>query len=197
MEEGSSGACLIAVARLQHFGDGSPRATMEASENEFVARVGTDGRYTYVDPRVVGVLGYLPQDLIGQVSYEYYHPEDIQKMVQLHHDGECCHGDEHHHDNVCDSVSSHNLPMTFLSLDSTVGGGGREGGGEGGRGGGRAGREGGRVGREGGGEGGREGGRGRGREGEGEGETPASMSYLLYLVLCSDEEEDSHAHSPV
>jgi PAS domain-containing protein len=86
MEEGSSGACLIAVARLQHFGDGSPRATMEASENEFVARVGTDGRYTYVDPRVVGVLGYLPQDLIGQVSYEYYHPEDIQKMVQLHHD---------------------------------------------------------------------------------------------------------------
>ena len=88
MEEGSSGACLIAVARLQHFGDGSPRTTMEASENEFVARVGTDGRYTYVDPRVVGVLGYLPQDLIGQVSYEYYHPEDIQKMVQLQHDGE-------------------------------------------------------------------------------------------------------------
>ncbi|CAI7992052.1 Aryl hydrocarbon receptor nuclear translocator homolog [Geodia barretti] len=86
MEEGSSGACLIAVARLQHFGDGTPRAAMDASENEFVARIGTDGRFTYVDPRVVGVLGYLPQDLIGQVSYEYYHPEDIQKMVQLHHD---------------------------------------------------------------------------------------------------------------
>ena len=88
MEEGSSGACLIAVARLQHFGDGSPRSTMEASENEFLARVGVDGRHTYVDPRVVGVLGYLPQDLIGQVSCEYYHPDDIQKMVQLHHDGE-------------------------------------------------------------------------------------------------------------
>ena len=88
MEEGSSRACLIAVIRLQHFGDSSPRSTMEASENEFVARVGVDGRYTYVDPRVVGVLGYLPQDLIGQVSYVYYHPDDIQKMVQLHHDGE-------------------------------------------------------------------------------------------------------------
>ena len=24
---------------------------------------------------------------MGQVSYEYYHPEDIQKMVQLHNDG--------------------------------------------------------------------------------------------------------------
>ena len=36
--------------------------------------------------RVAGVLGYLPQDLIGQMSYEYYHPDDIQKMVHLHHD---------------------------------------------------------------------------------------------------------------
>ena len=48
-------------------------------------------RSTSVPPsprRVVGVLEYLPQDLVGQVSYEYYHPEDIQKMVQLHHDGE-------------------------------------------------------------------------------------------------------------
>ena len=37
------------------------------------------------------MLEYLPQDLVGQVSYEYYHPEDIQKMVQLHHDGETEH----------------------------------------------------------------------------------------------------------
>ena len=44
--------------------------------------------YLHTSFRVAGVLGYLPQDLIGQVSYEYYHPEDIQKMVQLHHEGE-------------------------------------------------------------------------------------------------------------
>ena len=40
------------------------------------------------------MLGYLPQDLMGQVSYEYYHPEDIQKMVQLHNDGMCVRGEE-------------------------------------------------------------------------------------------------------
>ena len=77
------------VARLQHFGDNGPRLSMEVSENEFIARVGADGRFSYVDPRVAGILGYLPQDLHGQVSYEYYHPDDIQKMVQLHHDCEC------------------------------------------------------------------------------------------------------------
>ena len=42
--------------------------------------------------RVASVLGYLPQDLIGQVSYEYYHPDDIEKMVHLHHDGEASSG---------------------------------------------------------------------------------------------------------
>ena len=41
----------------------------------------------FLSYRVAGVLGYLPQDLIGQVSYEYYNPDDIQKMVQLHHEG--------------------------------------------------------------------------------------------------------------
>ena len=30
---------------------------------------------------------------MGQVSYEYYHPEDIQKMVQLHNDGMCVCGE--------------------------------------------------------------------------------------------------------
>ena len=34
------------------------------------------------------MLGYLPQDLIGQMCYEYFHPDDIRKMVELFHEGE-------------------------------------------------------------------------------------------------------------
>ena len=52
LEEGSTGACLFTVARLQQFGDGmGPQLNMQANENEFVSRVGVDGRFTYVDPR--------------------------------------------------------------------------------------------------------------------------------------------------
>ena len=51
VDKEETGACLVAVARLQHFGDSTPRSAMSAPENEFVARVGTDGRFTYVDPR--------------------------------------------------------------------------------------------------------------------------------------------------
>ena len=51
VEEASAGACLVAVARLQHFGDNVQRPKLDTSENMFVARIGVDGRFTYVDPR--------------------------------------------------------------------------------------------------------------------------------------------------
>ena len=51
VDKEETGACLVAVARLQHFGDSTPRSAMSSPENEFVARIGTDGRFTYVDPR--------------------------------------------------------------------------------------------------------------------------------------------------
>ena len=52
VDKDETGACLIAVCRLQHFGDNTPnRTAMASNDNEFVARVGTNGRFTYVDPR--------------------------------------------------------------------------------------------------------------------------------------------------
>ena len=51
VEDSSAGTCLVAVARLQHFGDDGPKVSMETSENEFVTRVSVDGRFSYVDPR--------------------------------------------------------------------------------------------------------------------------------------------------
>ena len=35
------------------------------------------------------MLGYVPQDLVGEVSYQYYHPDNLHKMVQLHQNGQC------------------------------------------------------------------------------------------------------------
>ena len=46
----------MAVARLQHFGETAPRHAMSSSDKEFVTRVGTDGRFTYVDQRYYSVL---------------------------------------------------------------------------------------------------------------------------------------------
>uniref|UniRef100_A0A1X7TVM0 Uncharacterized protein n=1 Tax=Amphimedon queenslandica TaxID=400682 RepID=A0A1X7TVM0_AMPQE len=90
VEKDANGACLVAVARLQHFGDSTSSACassmLPSNDREFIARVGVDGRFSYIDPRVSNILGYLPQDLIGHNSYDYFHPDDMQKMIQLHHE---------------------------------------------------------------------------------------------------------------
>ena len=70
LEEGSTGACLFAVARLQQFGDGvGPQLNMQANENEFVSRVGVDGRFTYVDPRYVYLMEQLDVSCCIQQNY--------------------------------------------------------------------------------------------------------------------------------
>ena len=43
----------MAVARLQHFGDNVQSNKVDQVGNEFIVRVGVDGRFTYVDPRSV------------------------------------------------------------------------------------------------------------------------------------------------
>ncbi len=45
------GSCLVAVARLQNFGETTPKNVMSSNDKEFVTRIGTDGRFTYVDQR--------------------------------------------------------------------------------------------------------------------------------------------------
>uniref|UniRef100_A0A2A4JYF9 Aryl hydrocarbon receptor nuclear translocator homolog n=1 Tax=Heliothis virescens TaxID=7102 RepID=A0A2A4JYF9_HELVI len=77
----TSHCCLVAIGRLQ------VTSTPNSSENslcsggvEFVSRHSVDGRFTFADQRATQVVGYAPADLLGKLSYEFYHPEDQQHM---------------------------------------------------------------------------------------------------------------------
>ncbi|XP_022097374.1 aryl hydrocarbon receptor nuclear translocator homolog isoform X2 [Acanthaster planci] len=74
---GNNHYCLVAIGRLQT--TSTPNCSDlggAGTPNEFISRHQPDGKFTFVDQRVTGVLGYQPQELLGKSSYDYYHPED-------------------------------------------------------------------------------------------------------------------------
>ncbi|KAK7492599.1 hypothetical protein BaRGS_00016078 [Batillaria attramentaria] len=80
-EEGGSHCCLVAIGRLQV--TNTPNCSDLMGPNatsEFISRHSIDGKFTFVDQRVTAVLGYQPQELLGKVSFEFYHPEDQSHM---------------------------------------------------------------------------------------------------------------------
>ncbi|XP_033124009.1 aryl hydrocarbon receptor nuclear translocator 2-like isoform X2 [Anneissia japonica] len=69
--------CLVAIGRLQVTSTPNCSDLGGASTpNEFISRQDMEGKFTFIDQRVVGILGYQPQELLGKCSYDFYHPED-------------------------------------------------------------------------------------------------------------------------
>ncbi|WP_338739723.1 PAS domain S-box protein [Haloplanus salilacus] len=53
--------------------------TLVEGVNDLATVVDTDGTITYVSPSVTRILGYDPDELIGQEGYEFVHPEDRER----------------------------------------------------------------------------------------------------------------------
>jgi PAS domain S-box-containing protein len=69
-------------------------AALRTSEEEFrllaenstdmISRHTPEGVYIYVSPACRTMLGYEPEDLIGISAYNFFHPDDIEPISQLH-----------------------------------------------------------------------------------------------------------------
>ncbi|XP_035220110.1 aryl hydrocarbon receptor nuclear translocator homolog isoform X2 [Stegodyphus dumicola] len=80
---GSSHCCLVAIGRLQVTSTPNNSDLMGSnSSNEFISRHNMEGKFTFVDQRVQGVLGYQPQELLGKICFDFFHPEDQTHMKE-------------------------------------------------------------------------------------------------------------------
>ncbi|XP_075699835.1 hypoxia-inducible factor 1-alpha isoform X2 [Rhinoderma darwinii] len=52
----------------------------------FLSRHSLDMKFSYCDERVTELIGYDPEELLGQSVYEYYHALDSDHLTKAHHD---------------------------------------------------------------------------------------------------------------
>lgn len=79
----SSHCCLVAIGRLQVTSTAnSPDMAGANSQSEFISRHAMDGKFSFVDQRVMNVLGYTPAELLGKSCYDFFHPEDQSHMKE-------------------------------------------------------------------------------------------------------------------
>lgn len=78
-----SHCCLVAIGRLQVTSTANS-ADLAGSNNqtEFISRHAMDGKFTFVDQRVLNVLGYNPTELLGKSCYDFFHLEDQGHMKE-------------------------------------------------------------------------------------------------------------------
>jgi PAS domain S-box-containing protein len=56
--------------------------TLVEDSNDVATIIDSDGRMTYVSPAVRRVLGFDPEELIGEVGFEYQHPDDREAVAE-------------------------------------------------------------------------------------------------------------------
>eukprot|EP00096_Caligus_rogercresseyi_P005598 TRINITY_DN2152_c0_g1_i1.p1 TRINITY_DN2152_c0_g1~~TRINITY_DN2152_c0_g1_i1.p1 ORF type:complete len:640 (+),score=256.56 TRINITY_DN2152_c0_g1_i1:822-2741(+) len=80
---GGSSCCLVAIGRLQVTSmPNNHDLSGPESTAEFVSRHNMEGKFSFVDQRVLGLLGYAPGELLGKTCFDYIHSEDQVHMKE-------------------------------------------------------------------------------------------------------------------
>lgn len=72
----------------------SPQLIREVSlvdaKSEFSSRHSLEWKFLFLDHRAPPIIGYLPFEVLGTSGYDYYHFDDLDKVVSCHEARELC-----------------------------------------------------------------------------------------------------------
>lgn len=57
---------------------------VQDAKGEFTSRYSLEWKFLYLDNRAPPIIGYLSFEVLGTSGYDYYHPDDLDKIVQCH-----------------------------------------------------------------------------------------------------------------
>lgn len=57
---------------------------VDSTKSEFTSRHSLEWKFLFLDHRAPPIIGYLPFELLGTSGYDYYHIDDIDKVVSCH-----------------------------------------------------------------------------------------------------------------
>ncbi|XP_076749742.1 circadian locomoter output cycles kaput protein Clock [Xylocopa sonorina] len=59
-------------------------AVMDNTKSEFTSRHSLEWKFLFLDHRAPPIIGYLPFEVLGTSGYDYYHVDDLDKVVTCH-----------------------------------------------------------------------------------------------------------------
>lgn len=108
---GGSNCCLVAIGRLQVTSTPDTNDPLGSNNpNEFITRHSLDGKFSFVEQRVMPILGYRPSELLSKVLFDFLSAGDQMMMRDTFEQGTCS------RPNVLDLMRTHFLFSFHLSL---------------------------------------------------------------------------------
>ncbi|XP_023713872.1 circadian locomoter output cycles protein kaput isoform X2 [Cryptotermes secundus] len=72
-------------------------SVVDSAKSEFTSRHSLEWKFLFLDHRAPPIIGYLPFEVLGTSGYDYYHVDDLEKVVTCHEalmqkgEGTSCH----------------------------------------------------------------------------------------------------------
>jgi aryl hydrocarbon receptor nuclear translocator len=86
---GGSHCCLVAIGRLQVTSTADPNDPLGSNNpNEFITRHSLDGKFSFVEQRVLPILGFQPHELLGKILFDFLSAGDQLMMRDTFDQGE-------------------------------------------------------------------------------------------------------------